>query len=207
VFNQVVTSEEELRELYRQPSAGAVRKQLDRLDANCSAFIAHSPLLFLGTADGAGGCDVSPKGGPPGFVQVLSDTALAIPDLSGNNRLDSMRNLLSSPAVGMLFIIPGLDETLRVNGRGLLVRDPSVLDRCVVAGRRPPMVIGVEVAEAYIHCGKSFRRAGAWDAAQWPDRSDMPTIACMVRDHVRFDGVTAEQVEASLERDYQTMWQ
>jgi uncharacterized protein len=207
VFNDIVTSEEELREVYRQPSSGAVRKQIDSLDAHCRAFIAHSPLLFLGTAD-AGGCDVSPKGGPPGFVTVLSDRALAIPDLSGNNRLDSMRNLVRSPGIGVLFVIPGLDETLRVNGRGYVVRDAFVLDQCVVAGKRPATVIGVEVDEAFIHCAKSFRRASAWSPETWPDRSDMPTIACMIRDHTAFPGVTAEQVADALERDYaSTLWQ
>jgi PPOX class probable FMN-dependent enzyme len=207
VFADVITTEAGLREIYKPPGDGAVRKQIDALDDNCRAFIAHSPLVLVGTADAAGRCDVSPKGGPAGFVRVLDDNRLALPDLYGNNRIDSMRNLLEAPGIGLLFLIPGLDETLRVNGRGYVVRDPDVLDACVVHDRRPRSAIGIVVEEAFIHCAKAFKRGGVWEPSAWPDRSDMPTIPCMVRDHVAIPGVTAEQVRDALERDYAaTLW-
>lgn len=207
MFTDVVTSEADLRTLYRQPGAGAVRKQIDRLDDNCQAFVAHSPLVLIATAGAGVGCDVSPKGGPPGFVAVLDDRTLAIPDLAGNNRLDSMLNLLAQPGVGLLFLIPGLDETLRVNGRGSVVRDADVLDRCAIADCRPVAAIGVEVEEAFIHCAKSFRRGDVWQPDRWPDRSTLPTVACMLRDHMELPGVTAEQIESSLEEGYaKTLW-
>jgi uncharacterized protein len=206
VFTDVVTSVEELRELYRPPGEGAVRKQIDRLDDNCRSFIAHAPFVLIGTADADGTCDVSPKGGPPGFVTVLDDRHLAIPDLPGNNRIDSMHNLVTNEGIGLLFVIPGLEETLRVNGRGWIVRDEGVLDRCVVQERRPHVVIGVEVEAAYIHCAKSFRRAAMWQPESWPDRSDMPTIACMLRDHTS-STLSAQEIEAGLERGYaKTLW-
>jgi predicted pyridoxine 5'-phosphate oxidase superfamily flavin-nucleotide-binding protein len=120
-----------------------------------------------------------------------------------------MRNLISSPAPGiaLLFVIPGLDETLRVNGRGAVVRDTDVLDRCVVEGRRPAVAIGVEVDEAFIHCAKAFRRGAVWSPDEWPDRADMPTIACMLRDHMALEDVSAEQIQAALDHSYtKALW-
>lgn len=206
VFTDVVRSVEELRSLYRSPGAGALRKQIDRLDENCRSFVAHAPFVLVGTADAAGVCDVSPRGGPPGFAAVLDELHLAIPDLPGNNRLDSLQNLVANPGVALLFVIPGMDETLRVNGRGWVVRDEAVLDRCVVQGRRPVAAIGVEVADAYIHCAKSFRRADVWHPERWPDRSDLPSAACMLRDHIGLD-MSAEELDARLEEGYaKTLW-
>lgn len=227
MFEDVVQSEEELRTVYRPPSEGARRKQIDRLDDNCRAFIAHSPFVLVGTADAEGNCDVSPKGGPPGFVLVLDEHHLAIPDLVGNNRMDSMRNLISSaspspsslaspspsaPAgrgsgIALLFLIPGLDETLRVNGRAWVVRDADVLDRGAIHDRRPKTAFGVEVDEAFIHCAKAFRRSALWQPDLWPDRGDMPTVACMLRDHVDQPGVTPEAIQAGLDHNYATkLW-
>ena len=202
-----MTTEDELRTLYRQPSAGAVQKQVDRIDVNCRSFIAHSTFVLIGTASASGACDVSPKGGPPGFVQVLDERRLAIPDLLGNNRLDSILNLLENPGIGLLFVIPGLDETLRVNGRAWAVRDDDVLDACTTAGRRPKVAIGVEVAEAYIHCAKAFRRGSLWKPEGWPDRADMPTIACMLRDHLGDQTLDPALIETALEDSYaKTLW-
>ena len=139
---------------------------------------------------------------------MLDAHRLAIGDLPGNNRIDTWRNVVANPHVGLLFMIPGLDETLRVNGRAWLVRDDDVLDACTVAGRRPPVALGVAVDEAFIHCAKAFRRSELWNPQQWPDRSDMPTVACMLIDHVGIEGQTGEQVAAALEVGYEkTMWQ
>jgi PPOX class probable FMN-dependent enzyme len=206
VFTDIVRSVEELRELYRPPGKGAVLKQIDSLDHNCRSFIAHAPFVLVATADADGTCDLSPKGGPPGFVVVLDDTHLVIPELLGNNRLDSMHNLLTNPGIALLFVIPGVEETLRVNGRGLVVRDADVLDRCVLHDRRPKTVIGVEVEAAYIHCAKAFRRSDLWQPDRWPDVSGMPTVACMLRDHIGAP-MSGEELSAVLEEGYaKTLW-
>ncbi|HET6949802.1 MAG TPA: pyridoxamine 5'-phosphate oxidase family protein [Acidimicrobiales bacterium] len=196
-----------LREVYRPPSRPALAKQIDHLDANCRAFVARSPFVTLATADAEGRCDVSPRGGPPGFVRVLDEHALAIPDLSGNNRLDSLQNILSGGGVGLLFMIPGLDETLRVNGRGTVTTDPAVLDRCPVGDVVPRVAVCVTVDEAYIHCAKALRRSRLWDPDGRPDLSDMPSVACMLRDHYGMPELDTAAVERRLEESYaRTLW-
>jgi len=203
-----VHSIEELRQIYRSPSQGALDKVVDRLDEHCRAFIEHSPFLILATADRNGRSDVSPKGGPPGFVQVVDDHHLALADLSGNNRLDSMQNLLSNCGVAILFVIPGLDETLRVNGAVTISTDPDLRERCRVEDKTPHVVIVIDVVEAYIHCAKALRRGGVWSPGSWPDVTDMPSVACMLRDHANARGVDADQLEAALEADYaRTLWE
>src|SRR5688500_3008576 len=182
MFRDVVTSAEGLREHYRPPSDGSLRKQLDHLDVHCRAFIATAPFLVLATTAADGSVDVSPKGGPPGFVVVLDEGHLAVPDLLGNNRLDSLTNMVDSPGVALLFFIPGRDETLRVNGRGFVVLDDDVLDQCVVMGRRPKTAIGVEVHEAFLHCAKALRRSGIWQPEQWPSQDHLASAACMLTD-------------------------
>ena len=183
-----------------------MRKQIDHLDDHCRSFLAHTPFVIIATAAADGRCDASPKGGPAGFVRVLDDHRLAIPDLAGNNRLDTMENLLANPGVALLCCIPGVDETLRINGRASLTRDPDVLAACEIEGRTPRLAIGVDVEEAYIHCAKALRRGAVWHQESWPDTTDMPTMACMLRDHVGLEA-TPEQVRAALEDSYQrTMW-
>ena len=206
-FHSVVADQEELRSIFRSPSHLVLDKAIDHLDHNCVSFLAHSPFVLIGSSDPAGPSDLSPKGGPPGFAKVLDPHRLAIGDLPGNNRIDTWRNVVANPHVGLLFLIPGLGETLRVNGRAWLVRDDDVLDACAISGRRPPVALGVAVDEAFIHCAKAFRRSDLWDPQRWPDRADMPTVACMLIDHVGIVGQTGEQVEAALEMGYEkTMW-
>jgi PPOX class probable FMN-dependent enzyme len=206
-FQRVVASVEELREVVLPPGALSVQKEVPLLDEHCQAFVARSPLVLVGTAAGDGRCDVSPRGGPPGFVAVLDEHRLAIPDLPGNRRLDSQRNIVENPWVGLLFVIPGLDETLRVEGRAWIVRDEDVLARCEVRGRRRALAIGVEVESAFIHCAKAFRRGQVWQPESWPDRSGMASVACMLRDHMGIDGAAEEDVQASLDHGYATtMW-
>lgn len=207
-FQNVLGSEADLRTIFRQPARGAVAKQIDHLDANCRAFIAHSPFLVIGTTGANGLGDVSPKGGPPGFVRVLDDHRLAFGELPGNNRLDGFVNIVNNPAVGLLFLIPGTDETLRVNGKGYIVTDPEVLEACALDGRQPPVALAIEVEEAFIHCAKALRRSQLWEPEAWPSTADMPTIACMLVEHV---GVTNDpggaKTAAMLEADYQkTLW-
>lgn len=189
-------SREQLRAAYRPPGRPALDKQLDHIDEHCRAFIAHSPFAVVATADRDGGCDASPRGGPAGFVQVLDERHLSIPDLSGNNRLDTFGNIVEQPGVGLLFLIPGVVETLRVNGGARVER--SAIDGSIA--------VVVEVQEAYIHCGKAVRRGALWSPEQWPDISDMPTPARMLRDQV-LPQASVEQISHRLEQDYaETLW-
>jgi PPOX class probable FMN-dependent enzyme len=207
-FDGVVTTEAALREIIRPPGRRAADKQIYRLDHNCRHFIAHSPFVVIATTNADGTGDASPKGGPPGFVRVLDDHRLAMGELPGNGRVDGYRNLLANPAVGLLFLIPGLGETLRVNGRGYLVTDPAVLDACTLDGRRPALALGVDVVEAFIHCAKALRRADLWAPERWPDRSDMPTVACMLAEHAGIEGdPDGSRTAVALEDAYATtMW-
>jgi PPOX class probable FMN-dependent enzyme len=206
--SNLVTSLGELQALYRPAGRGALDKVIDRLDDHCRDFIAHSPFVVISTADHRGRCDASPKGGRPGFVQVLGDEQLAWGDLSGNNRLDSMRNLISNAGIALLFLIPGLDETLRVNGEAVITKDPVILERCTIEGTVPRVAVSVIVREAYIHCAKAFRRSALWEPTDWPDRSDMASAACMLRDHAELHDVEVGVIEEALETSYErTLWQ
>ena len=167
-FSGVVATETELRELYRKPSNIVSQKVLDHLDQHARAFIDAAPFVLVGTASPDGTSDVSPKGGPPGFVVALDDQRLAIPDLSGNNLLDSITNIVQGSGIGLLFLVPGVDETLRVNGYACITTDPSVLDACAVKDRRPKAAIGVTITQQYMHCAKAFRRSELWSPATWP---------------------------------------
>jgi PPOX class probable FMN-dependent enzyme len=198
-----ITSLAELRELVGSPSERAVRKQLSALDSHCRRFIEHSPFMMLGTSSADGRCDVSPKGDAPGFVAILDERTLAIPDRPGNKRFDSLQNMLSNPHVGLLFLIPGMDETLRVNGTAELVRDPALLERLSVAGKPPVLAIRVHVQEAFLHCGRSSLRAQVWDPAHYLPRQELPSLARMVTEQTRpptLDGAALEQAVQAAER-------
>jgi PPOX class probable FMN-dependent enzyme len=201
-FTDTVTDLAELRALVGEPSELARKKQLDHLDAHCRAFIAHAPFLLLGTADATGRCDVSPKGDAPGFVQVLDDHHLVIPDRPGNKRIDGMRNILENPHVGVIFLVPSKEETLRVNGRAAITRDPALLARMEVGGKRPLLAIGVEVEEVFMHCAKAFRRGGLWQPEKWPDITTMATAACMLFDQTKPEGKTLADIERLLDFSY-----
>ena len=199
MFRHVVTTESELRELVGSPSVRALKKDVAVLDEHCRAFIARSPFLLLATASGSGTCDVSPKGDAPGFVRVLDDRRLVIPDRPGNKRLDGMRNLLQNPHVGTIFLIPGREETLRVNGRASIIRDAEILELLTAHDKRPLVAIGVEVEECFFHCPKAFRRAGLWDPERWLDRAALPSMARVLFDQVRPAGKTVEEYERESE--------
>src|SRR2546425_7359895 len=179
MFRDVIADETDLRALLGTPSEVAVKKQLARLDAHCRAIIAHAPFALRATADAEGRCDVSPKGDPAGFVRVLDDTHLVVPDRPGNKRLDGMRNILENPHVGLIFLVPGRGETLRVNGRAAITRDPALLARMEVGGKRPLLAIGVEVEEVFLHCAKAFKRSWLWEPERWPDLAALASSARM----------------------------
>lgn len=204
-FAHAVTDHAALRELYRQPRQLVLDKVIDHVDDGARDLIAASPFVVVATT-GPRGTDASPRGGPPGFVAVLDEHRIALGDLAGNNRLDTFGNVLHEPAVGLIFLVPGLGETLRVNGRATLTTDPDVLDRTSIDGRRPKVAMGIDVEACFIHCAKAFRRSGLWDPATWPSPDARPSAACVLREHLALEA-TAEQIEADLEVAYRTtLW-
>lgn len=201
-FGNVLTRVEQLEQHYRPASSRVLAKVQDQLDEACRRFIAASPLVMVGTVSGAGIADVSPRGGPPGFVKVLDERRLALPDLNGNNRLDTLHNVIERQAIGLLFVIPGRDETLRVNGRAVVTTAAHILDRFTDELRRPATAIGVEVATAFLQCGKAFRRGSVWDPERWPAADSAPSSAEMFRQHLGLTEVPVERVAADLEAGY-----
>jgi len=197
-FDYVIREEGELREIVGVPVARSVQKERSTLDQHCRAFIARSSFLLIATAGTDGRCDISPKGDAPGFVLVLDDRRLVIPDRPGNKRLDGMKNLLANPHVGLIFLVPGREETLRVNGRAWITRDPGLLGRSAVQGRAPLLAIGVEVEQCFLHCAKAFRRSQLWAHEQWPGPDTLPSLACVLFDQIRPDGVTLEEYERDI---------
>jgi hypothetical protein len=200
-FASTIGTEDELRALYREPSAPVRAKKVGRIDATTRAFIEGSPFCLVATADAAGHCDVSPRGGPPGFVKVLDEERLAIPDLSGNNLLDSLSNIVANPRAGLLLIIPGRDETLRVEGEAHLTTDPEILGLWDDELRRPKVAVGIAVRTVYIHCAKSFRRGRVWDPASWAELT-APDTCEMIVDQLGLD-LDPAQVRSSLEHSYE----
>jgi PPOX class probable FMN-dependent enzyme len=177
--DEVISSEADLRQHFKAPSDLALRKQLDHLDHNCRRFIALSPFLCLATS-GEDGTDNSPRGDAPGFVEVLDESTLLIPDRPGNNRLDSLANIVRNPQVGLLFLIPGVAETLRVNGRARIVTSPQILDRFAVNNRAPAVVILVETQEVFLHCSKALIRSRLWQEDAKVDRKVLPSLGRMI---------------------------
>jgi PPOX class probable FMN-dependent enzyme len=194
-FDGALQHPDELREFYDAAMERAVTKDIGRLDEMCRRLIAAAPMLFVATygADGRG--DVSPRGGQPGFVTVLDDRHLAIPDATGNRRLDTLENIVSSGRAGLIFLIPGRDTTLRVNGRAGVTADPDVLERLTPVGKPPKTAIVVEAEEVYTHCPKAFVRSKLWDPDTWPDPASLPTSAEVSLAHQRDPELTLERVQ------------
>ncbi|WP_075216998.1 pyridoxamine 5'-phosphate oxidase family protein [Mongoliimonas terrestris] len=182
-----IDSPEALRALYGAPGERSARKQLVALDPHCRRFVALSPFVLLATSGADGLCDVTPRGDAPGFVAVADDRTLLMPDWPGNNRLDSLMNILDRPGVGLLFVIPGVDETLRVNGTAEILVDPALLQRFAADGRAPKTVLRIEVREAYLHCAKAFMRSRLWDPAAQVDRSSLPSMGQMLKDQLNLE--------------------
>jgi hypothetical protein len=208
-FAHRVDTEAQLRIIYRAPNNVVRQKVLDHLDDHARTFIAASPFVLIGSASPDGTGDVSPKGGPAGFVVVLDDHRIVIPDLSGNNLLDTLTNVVNGSGIGLLFLVPGMDETLRVNGRACITTDPAVLDACGIKDRRPRTAIGVEVTAQYMHCAKAFRRSELWRPGTWRDRATLPTLGCIIRDQIpEARAVDTESLDRMLEQDYaKTLWE
>ena len=178
-----IGGKDDLRRVYKTPNPRSVAKQLGKLDRHCRRFVELSPFVILGSS-GPGGQDVSPRGGPPGFVRIADDKTLLIPDFPGNNRLDSIENLLENNRVGLLFLVPGVDETLRVNGRAAVETDPALRALASVDGRLPITVLRVRIEQAYLHCGKALMRSALWDAESRVERGLLPSMGEMLKDQI-----------------------
>ena len=181
---EYLVDKRDLEAMFHPANDFVTDKCLDYIHEHARTFIERSPFLLIGSQSADGNADVSPRGDPRGFVKVLDDNkTLLIPDRPGNNRIDTLKNITSNPRVGLIFIIPGFDETMRINGGAQLTRDPELLSGMAVKGRVPKLAIAVRVDEVYIHCAKAIRRAKLWDPEEHQDRSEFPTMAKVMLDH------------------------
>jgi len=194
-----LTTRHELRQLYGAASERASLKELPSLDRHAQQFIALSPFVVLASANATGQMDASPRGGAPGFVKVIDTQTLLIPDAPGNNRLDTLENILDTGQLGLLFMLPGFDETLRVNGQAVLSTEPSALQQCADARRTPVLVIRVRVQAVYLHCAKAFMRAQLWNPSRHAQRHLMPSMGEMLRDQIQ--NTQGHAIEAETQED------
>ncbi|MGH2980078.1 MAG: MSMEG_1061 family FMN-dependent PPOX-type flavoprotein [Solirubrobacterales bacterium] len=194
-FERALTGEDELRAIYGDPMQRALKKDVARLDDVCRRLIAASPMVFVASYSADGRCDVTPRGGPPGFVTVLDERRLVIPDATGNRRLDTLTNVVATGRAGLIFLIPGRDTTLRVNGPACVTGDATLLGVLKAVGKPPRTAIVVEAEEAYAHCPKAFVRSKLWDPATWTAADDLPSPAEVTLAHRRDPGLTLEDVE------------
>jgi PPOX class probable FMN-dependent enzyme len=198
----LVTDQEGLRTHFGKVSPLAEKKVLGFVDRFCRDFIAMSPFLVMATGDGRGHADASPRGDGPGFVAVLDDKTLLIPDRRGNNRVDSFANILASPGIGLIFFVPGIDETLRVNGQASITQDESLLAPLAVQGIAPTIGVKVHVEETYFHCGKALMRSRLWKAEAQVERGVFPPLGRIIADQTA--AISAEEAEKAIEEGYRT---
>ncbi|MBX3569530.1 MAG: pyridoxamine 5'-phosphate oxidase family protein [Rhizobiaceae bacterium] len=201
-----ISTREELRTHYKAVHDLAVRKEMRVFDPHARNFIARSPFVLVGSSDGKGNSDVTPRGDKPGFVALLDDVTLAIPDRPGNNRLDTLENIVANPSVGLLFLIPGMDETLRVNGQARVTVDDGLREQLSVEGRAPQSVVVVKATAIYMHCAKAFMRSDLWKPDSWRPRDEMPTLGRILKDQLALAD-SVEQSDRRLAESYKaTMW-
>lgn len=187
----------QLREIYENPGDPARRKEVDRIHDVARRLIACASLVFVASTDADGHCDVSPRGGPAGLVSVLDEFTLAIPDATGNKRLDTLHNVLETGRVGLIFVVPGRDTTLRINGRACVSTDPRLLEQLTAVGKPPRSAIVVGVEQVYAHCPKAFLRSSAWQPGNWLAKDAQPSSAEVTLSHLRDPQLTIEAVEQS----------
>ena len=200
-FKDLVESEAQLRALMGDPVAPpVVEKTLTSLDRHCRAFVGRSPFVLIASSDSDGRMDVSPKGDAPGFVQILDENTLAIPDRPGNQRFDTFRNLFQSPRVGLIFLIPGKRETLRIGGNAQVVRDQELLESMAAKNKIPSLAIVVHVDEAFFHCSKCMIRSRLWQPDHWPSLEGLPTLADTMKDAASVPG-PVEALEGVIRED------
>lgn len=201
-FEDVVSSRDQLRSLMGEAMQGALDKEITFLDPHARNFIEHSPLLLLATASADGRLDVSPKGDPAGFVKVLDEKTLVIPDRLGNRRLDGFENILENPRIGLLFLVPGRDETLRVNGKAMLIKDQRLLETMSWRGKVPSIATAVEAEQVYFHCGKAFIRSQLWNPESWGDPSEIASFGKILIDQVGITDTTEAELNCVIEDAY-----
>lgn len=197
-----VRSQDDLRAHFGQVSPLAEKKVLDHLDKFCRDFIALSPFLVIASSDGEGGADASPRGDAPGFVAVVDDRTLLIPDRRGNNRVDTFGNILASPGVGLIFLVPGINETLRINGRAEVCQDPELLTPLAVQDVVPVIGLKVHVDQSYFHCGKALMRSKLWNPAAQVERNSFPTLGRIIAEQTA--AIEVEVAEKVMEEAYRT---
>jgi hypothetical protein len=207
-MQRTIATEAELRAIIGTPKADSLvfKKQIAALDAHCRAFIQKSPFALLATANAEGRCDVTPRGDGQGFVLVLDDTTLVLPDRPGNRRIDSMLNIIDNPHAGLLFLVPGVDETLRVNGRAHLTDDPELLSRLAVKGKAPQVAVILDVEEVFFHCARAFKRSRLWEPGTWIERGELPTLGQIIVDQIKGLDVTSEELDCSLEESNRNLY-
>jgi PPOX class probable FMN-dependent enzyme len=197
-----VTSVADLRAVVGEPLPRTISKETPTLDERATAFIGTAPFLVLATASPDGSSDASPKGGPPGFVRVLDDRRLLVPEFPGNRRLDGLQNLVERPGVGLLFIVPGITETLRVNGIGRLTRDPELCALCATDGKPPWFVIDVEVRQVFSHCSKAFLRSRLWNPDAWADPAEVVSPSKTIAERASDEGRPEQDVRREVDESY-----
>lgn len=197
---QFIRTKEELEAILGTPSEGQVNKCIDHIDELCRTWIERTPFIVLSSVNAAGLMDVSPKGDPPGFVKVLDENTLAIPDRPGNRRADTFLNILENPNCAIIFIIPRRREVVRVNGEAKITRDPSLLQTMAVNNKVPDLALVIQVKEAMYHCGKAIIRSNLWEPDAWPSVDGLPTYAQALRGHANPPG-TDEELQARLTRN------
>jgi PPOX class probable FMN-dependent enzyme len=197
-----VRSVAELRAIVGEPLPRVITKELPALDERAAAFVATAPFLVMATGAPDGSMDASPKGGPPGFVKVLDDARLAIPEFPGNRRLDGVANLVERPGIGLLFVVPGITETLRVNGLARLTRDPELSALCAIDGKEPWFVVDVEVRQVFSHCSKAFLRSGLWKPQTWIDPSQVVSPSRAIGERALEEARTENDVRRDVDEGY-----
>jgi PPOX class probable FMN-dependent enzyme len=207
-IRRTIATNDELRAIIGTPPPDSLvfKKQLPALDVHCRAFIQKSPFALLATANAEGRCDVTPRGDGPGFVLILDDSTLVIPDRPGNRRIDSMLNIIENPHAGLLFLVPGVDETLRVNGRAWITDEPELLERMAVRGKAPLVGIVLEIEEVFFHCARAFRRARLWEPATWIERAELPSFGRILVDQISGIEATAEEIDCRLEESNRNLY-
>ncbi|MBT3787850.1 MAG: pyridoxamine 5'-phosphate oxidase family protein [Alphaproteobacteria bacterium] len=199
-FDEVITSRERLREIVPEP-AFLPDKKIDHIDPVFRRFIAACPFIVLSSKGSDGKISLSPRGDPAGFVHVLDDKTLAIPDRPGNQRIDTYENMMSDPSVGLIFLIPGYGYTLRVAGKASLVRDAALQQQMAIRGKEPDLVLIVTVEDAFMHCAKSITRSGLWRPDVWPDTAEVPSLAEALKAHAKL-AESEEEIQVQVENDH-----
>ena len=176
-FKKIVTEEASLQKLLGKPHSQVVDKTINKLDKHCKVFIARSPFLLVASADDQGNFDISPKGDPEGFVEILNENTLVIPERPGNRRADTFKNVLKNPMVGLIFFIPGKKESLRISGKATIIQDEDILETMSVQGKAPKIGLAVDVSEAFFHCAKCIVRSKLWSPESWPSLEGLPSLS------------------------------